>query len=117
MQMGQGDTPPTGFDAVERKDYTGGNDNDLETAVAEVPKDGQSDAPVQPPTRVCPKCSALERTNGTFCPHCGAAYERRKRRTLSRRTKIIVATIIGLVLLGGAGAAIVLKQNHDDEIA
>src|SRR3954447_849552 len=66
--------------------------------------------------RVCPKCSVQERTTGDFCPHCGARYERRRRR-LGKRTKIAIAVVLGACLLSGAGVGVALKIRHDDRVA
>jgi hypothetical protein len=86
MSWQEGDTPPEGFAATER-----------------------------PPTKVCPKCSVQEHTSGSFCPHCGAPYERRRRR-LSKRAKVITAAVLAVLLLGGAAAGVVLKIRHDDQV-
>lgn len=64
------------------------------------------------PTRVCPACSTQERTTGAFCPHCGARYER-KRSRVSKRVKIVLASLVTLLLLGAAGAGVAMKLHHD----
>lgn len=88
-----GDTPPEGFDAVAREEP-------------------------DVPTKVCPKCSVQERTPGAFCPHCGASYERgRRRRRMGKRTKIVLAVILLMLVAGGGVTGYVLKKDHDDKIA
>ncbi|MEA2479124.1 MAG: hypothetical protein QOJ07_1046 [Thermoleophilaceae bacterium] len=89
MSWLEGDTPPAGFAAVER-----------------------DDPPV--PTKVCPKCSTQERTQGKFCPHCGASYEKRPR--FSRRKKIGAMVLVGLLLVAGAGTGVIAKLHHDDVV-
>jgi type II secretory pathway pseudopilin PulG len=69
--------------------------------------------------RVCPKCSAQELTTGDHCPQCGAAYIRRKGRIrgASRRAKTIVGVVVGLLLIGGAATWVLLKVQHDNDVA
>jgi predicted nucleic acid-binding Zn ribbon protein len=113
--MAQGGTPPDGFEAMRRADYASDTADDTQTEPEHVDGTGDGESG-QSPARVCPKCSALERTNGAFCPHCGQSYERRRRR-VSRRTKIILAVFIGLLLVGAGVTAVVLKRNHDNRVA
>lgn len=76
------------------------------------------------PIKVCPKCSTQSRTAGGFCPHCGASYVRKRGISgargrvsgLSKRTKIVVGVLLALLLLGGAGAGVAAKLNHDDQV-
>jgi type II secretory pathway pseudopilin PulG len=69
--------------------------------------------------RVCPKCSAQGLTSGDHCPHCGASYTRRKGRIrgASRRAKLIVGGVIALLLIGGAVTGVLLKVQHDNNVA
>ena len=116
--MEHGETPPSGFDAIRRADYTGASGHESEGGAPEglaAPEPRSAPPPAAPP-RVCPKCSALERTSGPFCPHCGASYERRKRR-MARRTKLILAALVVLLVLGGGAAAVTVKLGHDDQVA
>jgi hypothetical protein len=66
--------------------------------------------------KICPACSAAERTAGEFCPFCGASYAGKRKRRMRRRTKVIMAVVVALVLGGGATAALVAKHNHDQEV-
>src|SRR3954469_22992557 len=66
------------------------------------------------PVRVCPDCSAQTQTDGGFCPHCGASYMRRTRKTrLTRRGRIPRFMALAIVLAGGATAGVILKLDHD----
>jgi len=69
----------------------------------------------EPPTRVCPKCSAQATTDGTHCPYCGASYIRGGRRLSSRARRALVAVVV-LLLVGGGGTAAVLKLQHDSDV-
>ena len=67
------------------------------------------------PTRVCPHCAALSQTDGEYCPHCGQAFSSHPARS-SRRTKLVLATLAILLLLGGAGTAVAIKVHHDNQV-
>jgi type II secretory pathway pseudopilin PulG len=68
--------------------------------------------------RVCPKCSAQGLTSGDHCPHCGASYARKGRiRRASRRTKLIIGGVIALLLIGGGVTGVLLKVQHDNDVA
>lgn len=67
----------------------------------------------EPPTRVCPRCSTQSQTAGDFCPHCGAAFARKR---WSRKRRLIIFGVLSALLLGGAGTAIALKVSHDNEL-
>lgn len=66
-------------------------------------------------TRVCRRCSTQATTSGAFCPHCGTAYERRRRgpRCWKRRTRRVAAALVVVLLLGGAGGGVALKLAAD----
>jgi hypothetical protein len=70
---------------------------------------------VQPPpgtpTRLCPSCSALSETVGDFCPHCGASFVRRQR--FSRRSRLILAAVLALVILAAGAGALTVKLHRD----
>jgi hypothetical protein len=66
------------------------------------------------PVRVCPQCSVQTQTTGGFCPHCGASYMRRTRKTrLTRRGRIARFVALAIVLAGGATAGVIFKLDHD----
>jgi type II secretory pathway pseudopilin PulG len=69
--------------------------------------------------RVCPKCSAQGLTSGDHCPHCGASYTRRKGRLrgASRRAKLIVGGVVAVLLIGGSVTGVLLKLQHDNDVA
>ncbi len=84
----------------------------------------------QAPVKVCPNCSVQERATGDFCPHCGSSYLRKGRTAsplkpfkavgrsiggLSKRTKIVVAVVCGVLLLGGIGGGVALKVKSDND--
>jgi hypothetical protein len=69
---------------------------------------------LETPTRVCRHCSTQSVTAGEFCPHCGKSFVRRRR--FRRRTAIAGAIMAALLVLGGSGTAIALKQ-HSDHVA
>jgi hypothetical protein len=64
------------------------------------------------PTRICRKCSVQSTAAGDFCPGCGTSYVRRSRRP-SR--KVLIAVLVVLVLVAGAGTAVGVKR-HDDGV-
>lgn len=72
-----------------------------------------TDKPV--PVKVCPHCSTQTETDGDYCPQCGASYVH-GRKGLSRRSKIIAAAVVGVLVLGGGAVAIVTKVNHDNQV-
>jgi hypothetical protein len=76
-------------------------------------------APEPGDMRVCQQCSVQTRTNGEYCPHCGGPYVRRPDRIRgpSRRTKIIAGSVAGLLLIGGGGTGVLLKIQHDNNVA
>jgi hypothetical protein len=65
------------------------------------------------PTRVCPHCSTQSQTSGEFCPHCGKSLVRRRRR-LSKRSKVITAVLALVLVAGGASTAVAMKVQHDN---
>lgn len=91
---------------------------------AEEPKDepqaeeaaAASPAPGEVPIKVCPHCSVQSQTEGQYCPHCGASYVH-GRKGLAKRTKIILAAVLGALVLAGAGVAIAQKVSHDNQVA
>ncbi len=71
------------------------------------------------PTRVCPHCATLSHTSGDFCPHCGGRFSggaRARGSRLSKRVKVVGASVLLLLVLGGAGVAVAIKL-HDDSVA
>src|SRR4051794_23000489 len=70
--------------------------------------------PPPAPVKVCPKCSTQTQTDGAFCPHCGASYMRKRRKTrLTRRGRIARFAALAIVLAGGATAGVIFKLDHD----
>lgn len=69
------------------------------------------------PTKLCPSCSVVEQTQGTFCAHCGTPYERdaRKRRRPSRRVSLVVLALLVILAGGGTAAAMVVQHNNDQK--
>jgi hypothetical protein len=105
------DDPHEGADRVPSASGDGAGDDALPPTSA-----GAQDAPTDAPaTRVCRRCSTQATTSGAFCPHCGAAYERRRRgpRSWTRRTRRVVAVLGVVLLLGGAGGGVALKLAAD----
>ena len=72
-------------------------------------------APPSGPTRVCAHCSTQSQTSGDFCPYCGKSLVRRRRR-ISKRTKLVVAAVAVLLLGGTASTAVAMKVQHDNAI-
>ena len=77
----------------------------------------------QAPTfvRVCRKCSAQAETAGDTCPACGTPYVRpslkSRLRGLSKRSKIVIAAVLALLIIGGAAAgAVIAVKNHNDHV-
>jgi hypothetical protein len=66
----------------------------------------------EPPTRVCSRCSTQSQSAGTFCPHCGASYLKRRRRP---GRKAIFAVVAAVLILAGAGTGVGLKVKDDRE--
>jgi hypothetical protein len=88
--------------------------------------ESMSDSPLEPrgphdevnggdevPTRVCPHCATVSHTAGEYCPQCGKSYSKKGR--LSKRARIALIAGLVIVLLGGAGAAIAIKNHQDEE--
>jgi hypothetical protein len=70
--------------------------------------------PPPAPNKICPQCSAQTQTSGDFCPHCGASYIRRTRKTrLTRRGRLARFVALAIVLAGGATAGVIFKLDHD----
>ncbi|MGE4427518.1 MAG: hypothetical protein AB7G37_13795 [Solirubrobacteraceae bacterium] len=111
-------TEPMAEDDVDpdTTDPAGGDSGNPSTAgaadTATVPSGGPT---VDPPSRLCRRCSAVTATSGEFCPHCGARYARRGRPWAgwSRRTRRIVVGVVVVVLLGGGGTAVALDVRAD----
>ena len=74
---------------------------------------GQKDTEMAP-ERLCPHCATISQTAGEFCPHCGKAFAKHQR--LSKRARVAIVAVLVFVLLGGAGAGIVLKVRHDERV-
>jgi uncharacterized protein HemX len=85
-------------------------DEEVGSTKRETPE--QSAPDVATPSRVCPHCATLSTSSGEFCPQCGRPFV--KRRRLSRRGGIYTAIVV--LVLAGAGAGIVLKLNHDQQV-
>lgn len=77
---------------------------------------GQTSDSDELPVKVCPHCSVQSQTDGQYCPHCGASYVH-GRKGLAKRTKVIVAAVLGALVLAGAGVAIAQKVSHDNQVA
>jgi hypothetical protein len=65
------------------------------------------------PVRVCRKCAVQSRTFDDRCPNCGSSYLRGLRRFRRRSIRMLVVLVPLLLVLGGAGAAVYLKLDHD----
>jgi hypothetical protein len=86
----------------------------VDDRVAPAADDYRTGPPV--PVKVCRECSAQTRTQGSFCPHCGASYMRQTRKPrLTRRGKVARAIALVLVLAGGGTAAVIIKLDHDSK--
>lgn len=72
-------------------------------------------AEIEEPSRVCPRCAAISQTGGPYCPHCGEPFAGRS--GIPKRTKLVVASLVMLLLLAGAGAAVAIKLHHDGQVA
>lgn len=75
--------------------------------------------PANPPApdRLCRRCSTVSSTTGDFCPHCGASYVRRRRLplpALRRRTKLVLAAVLAVLLVAGIGTGVVLQQQAEE---
>lgn len=67
--------------------------------------------------KVCSKCSVQTETAGNFCPNCGASYAGGKAGlNVSKRTWIIAASVVVLLVAGVAIGMGVLQSNRDKEI-
>ncbi len=66
------------------------------------------------PTPLCRKCATQARTDGDYCPFCGASYRRKRR--LSKRGKIIAGAVLAAILAGGIATGVVLKIQHDSDV-
>jgi hypothetical protein len=85
------------------------------------PADGGTEqSGAESPSKVCPRCSVVERTLGAFCPHCGTPYQRveraKHRRAFSKRTKVVLFATVLVLLGGGSATGVVLKHNHDQTV-
>jgi hypothetical protein len=76
---------------------------------------GPSRWAAEPPIRVCRECAAQAKTDGAFCPYCGAAYGKKKRFT--KRVKIATVVAVVMLLAGAATAGVLVKKHHDDQLA
>jgi hypothetical protein len=62
---------------------------------------------------VCPHCATVSHTAGQFCPQCGKPFAKKPRLSKGARVALIVGVLV--LLLGGAGAAIAIQHNQDEE--
>lgn len=62
------------------------------------------------PTRVCRRCSVQSQMAGDFCPSCGKSFVRRG---ASKRARWVILTVVALLVVGGAGAAVAAKVRSD----
>lgn len=72
--------------------------------------------PEQTPVKVCPSCSVQTKTDGAFCPHCGASYARAGANTRRRVPRKTLLLALAVMLILGAGAGGVLKIRHDSDV-
>lgn len=119
---GRTDAPPAGAAADDARYEASGPDGPATDAAASDPagvgRDPEGDVTIAAGavvTRVCRRCSTQAATSGAFCPHCGAAYERRRRgpRSWSRRTRLATAVLVVALLLGAGGAVVALEHAAD----
>lgn len=67
---------------------------------------------VDPPTKICHKCSVQNRTAGKFCPNCGASYEtQRFFAKFGKLVRIIIAAVL-LVMIGGIGISLSIQNTN-----
>jgi hypothetical protein len=65
-----------------------------------------------PPTKICPKCSVQNKTDGKFCPNCGASYEtQRFFAKFSKRVRLIIAAVL-IVMIGGIGISLSIQNTN-----
>lgn len=70
------------------------------------------DEPQDPLTKICPKCSVQNKTDGKFCLNCGASYETRRLFTkFSKRVRIIIAAAL-IVMIGGIGISLSIQNTN-----
>jgi predicted nucleic acid-binding Zn ribbon protein len=93
------------------------DDQTRELTAAEYKQIGGEGSDILPPApvKVCRECSAQAQTDGAFCPHCGTSYARKRRFT--RRIKVALVVVLLLLLGGGATAGVLIKQDHDQQVA
>lgn len=117
---GTDELPPNGDGPAPTHPTT--TDEDTATDPADQPPGPPAELDSQTPSapmKVCPSCSAAERTSGAFCPHCGTSYDRATSQPTRRRPSkraLLVSLAVFVVVGGGAGAAVV-KHNHDVQVA
>lgn len=70
------------------------------------------DEPQDPLTKICPKCSVQNKTDGKFCPNCGASYEtQRFFAKFSKRVHLIMAAVL-IVMIGGIGISLSIQNTN-----
>jgi len=82
------------------------------TVGPKVEADAPLDRPLDPPTKVCPRCAVQSETFAPACPNCGRTYGR------ASAWQIIAIAVGSLVLLvGGCGACVALVDEELDRNA
>lgn len=70
-------------------------------------------APIESPTRVCRKCSTQSTVPGDYCPSCGKAFVRGKRRRLSK--KAVISAAVAFILVAATAGGFLIKHQHDQD--
>lgn len=64
--------------------------------------------------KVCRKCSVQSRTEGNYCPHCGASYSKGFKPTKLTRQRVLILAIV--LVLVGASVATALIIQHSNQV-
>ena len=77
-----------------------------------------------PPIRVCPSCSAQSQTFSDNCPHCGASFIRSRTRRAKKKVggwtrgrKVAALTALAVIVGIAVAIGVIVKVNHDNQVA